>query len=85
LRESDGSKCDENSLPKLPAGPLQPEVESLRILRRAHSEELRFTAAEIAALDHELAVIELFRQRRAQAEEVTDSEFKDPKLYPIYL
>jgi hypothetical protein len=48
-------------------------------------EELRFTAAEIAALDHELAVIELFRQRRAQAEEVTDSEFKDPKLYPIYL
>jgi hypothetical protein len=49
-------------------------------------EELRFTPEESAALDHELAVIELFHQRRMNAEEVTDLEFHDPQIfYPFYL
>ena len=43
-------------------------------------EELRFTPEEIAALDHELAVVELFRQRRADAEEKAGPEFRDPEM-----
>jgi hypothetical protein len=49
-------------------------------------EGLRFTPEESAALDHEQAVIELFRQRRADAEEKAGPEFRDPQIYyPFYL
>ena len=43
-------------------------------------EELRFTPEEIAAVDHEVAVMELFRERRADAEEKAGPDFRDPRL-----
>ena len=48
-------------------------------------QELRFTTEEIAALDRELAVMELFRQRRVEAEAKAGPEFRDPKLPPYFI
>jgi len=43
-------------------------------------EGLRFTPEERAALDREEAVIELFRQRRVEAEDIHPLIFLGPKL-----
>ena len=46
--------------------------------------ELRFTPDEASALDREKAVIELFRQRRVEAEELHPPNFLGPNLPPYF-
>jgi hypothetical protein len=71
--------------PKCQRGLYNRRLENCGFCGAAIPRELRFTPEEITALDHELAVMELFRQRRVDAEEKAGPEFRDPKLPPYMI
>jgi hypothetical protein len=76
----------ETSLPKVPANPLQPEIEALWVLWRTHSRGASIHTRGDGALERKAAELEAARKQKQLAQEATPVvQPSDSVIIPIII